>query len=603
MKSFKDVLVEEQQKEKKAVMAFGRMNPPTTGHLKLIDKVRHIADKEGASHHVVVSHSQDAKKNPLSADQKVQHLKKYSPGTKFHAASSEHPTIMHHAAELHRQGHTHLTVVAGSDRVKEMHDLLHKYNGKTGKHGHYNFKHIEVRSAGHRDPDSEGAEGMSGTKMRQHAQNNDFHSFRQGVPSHVKDEHAKSLFKDVRKGMGLHEDYGRGYGKAIFITGGPGSGKDVVVREAIAEQNAVELNSIQAHKILFEGVTAHGKDAIARHRPLIINGPADDPNLLSIKENLEDRGYTTMMIFVDSSDSASKQRNERLSRMMVESVRHEKWTKAQKNKDLFGENFEIFLHIDNSGSVDMLEESITVAYQLTNGFFDLKFVNENIELWQKSKSNIFLEAQQQPVLKKNIDVSDAKGPDDVSPDNRMDYPQADNPKFDGPKRTKTYTFKTYSEATATLVVTGQDKTPNFQKDKETEKAKKMKYQQAGGRITDPTGYGQEVNTRAAGTSYSAGAGIGDATYREDTNYSNDDVANFAALNKGPEPNPLATPKPEFKKKKISMESIDDPGGNDMGVGGTLCGASNKEPLETPADKYRLSGMQIKEPKKRKKFGE
>ena len=170
-----------------------------------IYKVRHIADKEGASHHVVVSHSQDSKKNPLSSEQKIKHLRRYSPGTNFSASSKEHPTILHHAAKLHAKGNDHLIVVAGSDRVKEMHDLLHRYNGVRGRHGHYHFKRIEVRSAGHRDPDAEGTEGMSGTKMREHAKNNDFASFRQGVPSHVPDHHAKELMKDVRKGMGINE--------------------------------------------------------------------------------------------------------------------------------------------------------------------------------------------------------------------------------------------------------------------------------------------------------------------------------------------------------------------------------------------------------------
>ena len=126
MKKFLDIIKEEEKKAKKAVLAFGRMNPPTSGHLKLIDKVRHTAEKQGASHHVVVSHSQDSKKNPLSSEQKVKHLKRYSPGTHFVASSHEHPTILHHAAKLHDKGHTHLTVIAGSDRVKEMHHLLHK---------------------------------------------------------------------------------------------------------------------------------------------------------------------------------------------------------------------------------------------------------------------------------------------------------------------------------------------------------------------------------------------------------------------------------------------------------------------------------------------
>ena len=107
MKSFLDLIKEEQQNEKHHVMAFGRMNPPTTGHLKLIDKVKSVAQKVGGKHSVVVSHSQDTKKNPLSGEQKLKHLKRYSPGTNFATSSKEHPTFLHHAAELHKKGVTH----------------------------------------------------------------------------------------------------------------------------------------------------------------------------------------------------------------------------------------------------------------------------------------------------------------------------------------------------------------------------------------------------------------------------------------------------------------------------------------------------------------
>ena len=97
-------------------------------------------------------------------------------------------------------------MVAGSDRVHEYHKLLHTYNGKPDKSGKipYSFKKIDVVSAGERDPDSEGAVGMSATKMREHASKNNFKEFRKGVPSHVSHEHAKELFHDVRKSMG-HE--------------------------------------------------------------------------------------------------------------------------------------------------------------------------------------------------------------------------------------------------------------------------------------------------------------------------------------------------------------------------------------------------------------
>jgi cytidyltransferase-like protein len=191
----------------KIVTAFGRMNPPTTGHLKLIDAVHSIADKENAVHSVIVSGSHDPKKNPLSPQQKLKHLNRYSPRTNFTAASKNSPTLLHHLSKLHDAGHSHLIYVGGSDRTKDMEDLINRYNGVHGKHGYYNFKKIEVRSAGHRDPDSEGTEGMSGTKMREHASNNDFESFRKGVPNNVSDDHARELMHDVRSGMSVKESY------------------------------------------------------------------------------------------------------------------------------------------------------------------------------------------------------------------------------------------------------------------------------------------------------------------------------------------------------------------------------------------------------------
>lgn len=189
---------------KKVVFAFGRMNPPTTGHEKLVHKVKAIAKAEGATHHIVLSHTQDAKKNPLSVEDKVKHAKRMFPGTNISGASKEHPTMIHHLKKMHQDGVTHVTVVAGSDRTDEYKRLLNTYNGTHAK-AEYNFKHINVVSAGHRDPDAEGTTGMSASKMREHAKNNDLGSFKKGLPSKTSHEHAKELFDDTRKGMKLTE--------------------------------------------------------------------------------------------------------------------------------------------------------------------------------------------------------------------------------------------------------------------------------------------------------------------------------------------------------------------------------------------------------------
>jgi hypothetical protein len=196
---FRDFILE--ATEKHAVMAFGRMNPPTIGHAKLVDKVKEVAADNNASHHVVLSHSQDSSKNPLSAKTKLKHAKRFFPNTNLSTSDSEHPTFLHHAAKLHKQGVTHLHMVAGSDRTEEYKKKLAQYNGKH-KGALFNFKKITVHSSGERDPDAEGTEGMSASKMRDAASEKRFHDvknksgkvikpgFRSGVPGHVSDEHA-----------------------------------------------------------------------------------------------------------------------------------------------------------------------------------------------------------------------------------------------------------------------------------------------------------------------------------------------------------------------------------------------------------------------------
>lgn len=181
-----------------AVMAFGRMNPPTVGHEKLIHKVESVAKDHGGSAHIIASHSEGTSKDPLPQKAKIGYIKKIAhPDTNVAGSSKSEPTIMHAAAKLHSQGHKHLVVVAGQDRVEEYHKLLHKYNGVEGKHGHYNFKSIKVVSAGQRDPDAEGTEGMSGTKMRGHARAGEMKQFKSGLPKALH-QHADEIANHIR---------------------------------------------------------------------------------------------------------------------------------------------------------------------------------------------------------------------------------------------------------------------------------------------------------------------------------------------------------------------------------------------------------------------
>lgn len=204
MKRFKNFIVEEETKPvKPVVFSFGRMNPPTTGHEVLVNKVHELANKHKAHHEVVLSATQDNDKNPLSPEQKLMHAKRFFPQTNLKVASKAEPTLIHHAQRLNKAGHDHLIMVAGEDRVQEYRDLLHRYNGKPNKSGQipFSFHKIDVVSAGARDPDAEGAEGMSASKMREHVKNNKFKEFKKGIPSHVSQEHAKELFNHVKDSL------------------------------------------------------------------------------------------------------------------------------------------------------------------------------------------------------------------------------------------------------------------------------------------------------------------------------------------------------------------------------------------------------------------
>jgi predicted kinase len=585
MKSFRDILLEEEQSAKHHVMTFGRMNPPTTGHLKLIDKVKDVAKKHNASHSVVVSHSQDTKKNPLSGSQKVKHLSRYSPGTHFEKSSKEHPSIFHHVEKLHKKGVTHLHVVVGSDRVKEFKHNLEKYNGKPNKEGHvpYHFKKITVHSAGHRDPDAEGSEGMSGTKMRGHAKSSNFHEFRKGVPAHVSATHAKELMHDTRKGMGLHESHNRGMFRAIFVTGGPGSGKDIIIREAIAESKAVELNATQAFDYLAdkqklsEKSTDYRRESIRNRGPLIINSPADAIEKISyIKEELEELGYSTLMVFVDTTNQASQERNSRLTRMMAESIRQEKWLQAQNNKNIFLESFENVAIFDNSGSIESVEENITDMYHKINSFIDTEIYNVVSESWLKNNNRLNINEKFNLMFKeeKNVEKINrfskiktggprADGPDDISPDNRAGDSNSGSVKWNAPKRTKTYTFGagpgTYAEETKkpSIKIRPAEKESNFSQDKEKLKRKRFSDSPTQNqRMRNTTGIGPEYDTRQQGTVYPM-SGLGDVTYREQK-----DFKKFRSIIG------------EFNGFQNDVES---------GVGGTLSGSDNKEPMQTYKD--------------------
>ena len=187
-------------KSKKLIFAFGRFNPPTTGHAKLMREVIIQARKNNANHIVYASASQDKRSNPLDVRTKVQFMKKMFPQNKIQAAGGTQRTFME-ILKFYNRMYGEIVMIAGSDRINEFQKLADKYNGKD-----YNYKSIKVVSSGERDPDAEGVAGMSASKMREMAKNDDYRSFKKGVVG-LNDSDTRKLFNAVRKGMDIRESY------------------------------------------------------------------------------------------------------------------------------------------------------------------------------------------------------------------------------------------------------------------------------------------------------------------------------------------------------------------------------------------------------------
>lgn len=191
--------------QKKAVFAFGRMNPPTSGHEKLIKKVFSVANKLGATPYIFVSNSQDAKKNPLTGKQKVKYIELGIPTAEGHVIADSTVLSPFHAVKyLENHGYTDITLVTGSDRIGLADDIKKYVNHPDPTKG-FKLNSFDAVSAGDRDPDAEGVTGMSASKMREAAANNKFKEFKKGVPSNLSDKFAKQMFSDVKKGMNIRE--------------------------------------------------------------------------------------------------------------------------------------------------------------------------------------------------------------------------------------------------------------------------------------------------------------------------------------------------------------------------------------------------------------
>jgi nicotinamide mononucleotide adenylyltransferase len=185
--------------EKSFAFTFGRFNPPTIGHEKLIRTVA----SQGSDYKIFISRSQDAVKNPLSPSDKLKWMTKIFKNYASHILVMPTNMVLELATKIYSMGYKSITMVVGSDRVGEFKSILTKYNDEKNRHGYYNFKKINIVSAGERDPDEEGVTGMSASKLRDYAKRGDLKNFKRGIPGSLSEKEKNELFFDVRKGMGL----------------------------------------------------------------------------------------------------------------------------------------------------------------------------------------------------------------------------------------------------------------------------------------------------------------------------------------------------------------------------------------------------------------
>jgi hypothetical protein len=293
-----------------ATFTFGRFNAPTEGgHGKLISAVQQHADKTGGTHYIFPSHSQDAKKNPLAHGEKVGFMRRLFPNANI-VSSGKVRTAIDAMKHLEKKGHTNVTMVVGSDRVAEFHGLLSKYRKKEFP----GIKKVNVVSAGDRDPDAEGAEGESASKHR-------------ALVAAGKRDEFINKYSDKKLGAEIHDALKKGMQMestnpiGIFLLGGPGSGKDYVLKNIFSR---FDLTEVQADQIL-NGAAA---ELVEQNKHIVINGVSDADKIADIQNILE--GYSFDFVHVSVTNKVSRMRNEHREQPLAESKRIDKFLKAEQ---------------------------------------------------------------------------------------------------------------------------------------------------------------------------------------------------------------------------------------------------------------------------------
>ena len=302
----------------KATMAFGRFQPPTeAGHGKLVQAVQSHAENTRANHYIFPSHTQDKKKNPLTHDQKVSAMRSLFPSANI-VSDKKVKTIIDAMKHLESKGHTEVTVIGGSDRVNEYSRLLNNYREKEFP----KIQKVNVISAGDRDPDAEGAEGMSASKLRGLVAAGKKDEF----ISHYSNKNlGEKIHNQVKKGMQLESFAPVG----IFLLGGPGSGKDYILSNIFSR---FDLTEVQADHIC----NGSANELIHENVNIIINGVLDLNKIQEISNLLEN--YIIDHVYVYVTNKVSRDRNSMRNNPLNETKRIEKWLSAEK----LAENFDCF---------------------------------------------------------------------------------------------------------------------------------------------------------------------------------------------------------------------------------------------------------------------
>ena len=408
------------------VFTFGRFNPPTTGHMKLIEKIVKVAKQNSADYRIFLSRSQDSKKNPLKLKDKVKYLKLSAPKYKSAIQSDEIINVFDILVNLHEAGYEKVIMVVGSDRVSEFKNILNKYNKKAARHGFYDFKEIEVVSAGERDPDADDVSGMSASKLRALSSENNFEEFKLGVSPNLSDRDAKGLFDSLRSGMQVRESvttfstflnegvYDRAVLKAFFMAGGPGSGKSYVADASIVPKRAglkvvnsdeffekalrkvnmsTDLGSLDSDQFEYamelrtkaKALTDRRKDLFIKAKlGLLLDGTGHDyQGIKKQVDLLKELGYDVYMVFVNTSKDVAIQRNQERERKVPEDIVIERWQDVQENigkfQNLFGATN--FIIVDNNDAKEEGKRLLKRTFVKVDKLIDKPLRNPTGKRW------------------------------------------------------------------------------------------------------------------------------------------------------------------------------------------------------------------------------